>query len=572
MKMLYTMLLGLAFFTQLSAQVITSPPPAPVRTMAEWEECGALVVTWRSYFTILTEIIKVAQSECKVIVCCDTQASINEATTTLTNAGIEVGNNVQVALVRNNTVWVRDFGPTSVYYGQVDSMVLVDWIYNRSRWRDDTVSQRIGQLLGHPVFSTKVAPYDLVNTGGNFMSDGIGTAFASELVFRNNDLVNNGETGGNDIFGTSNHTEAGIDSIMRRFMGIEEYIKLEELPYDGIHHLDMHIKLLDEETLLVGKYPEGISDGPQLEANLQYILSNYQTAAGRPFKVVRIPMPPFNGQYPPFSSAPARYPTFTNLVFVNKTVIMPIYNTHPLNGPAQDTLKKYLPGYKVVGVDCTSIIDAGGAVHCITKEIGVPDPLRIVHFAIRSADVDQPSEWRVVATVQHRSGIASAELFYTSNLAGPWSSVGMVFDNTLGQYVADIPVQPNGTQVYYYIKGMANNGKTMHRPMPAPEGYWSFKATQSSAVDPKEVASIQPIFPNPARAITVVPIQMKAATVGVLSLYNAQGQWVETLFEGQLATGATNYFIHADRYPAGTYQVVLQTAQQHAVQQIVIVK
>ena len=39
----------------------------------------------------------------------------------------------------------------------------------------------------------------------------------------------------------------------------------------------MHMKLLDEETLLIGEYPEGTSDGPQIEANIQYVLSNFNT-------------------------------------------------------------------------------------------------------------------------------------------------------------------------------------------------------------------------------------------------------------------------------------------------------
>ena len=38
---------------------------------------------------------------------------------------------------------------------------------------------------------------------------------------------------------------------MKKFMGIERYIKMETLPYDEIHHIDMHMKLLDEETILM---------------------------------------------------------------------------------------------------------------------------------------------------------------------------------------------------------------------------------------------------------------------------------------------------------------------------------
>ena len=66
---------------------------------------------------------------------------------------------------------------------------------------------------------------------------------------------------------------------------------MEELPFDAIHHIDMHMKLLNEETLLVAEYP-GISDGPQIEENLQYILDNFTTKYGTPFKVIRIPSPP----------------------------------------------------------------------------------------------------------------------------------------------------------------------------------------------------------------------------------------------------------------------------------------
>ncbi len=115
------------------------------------------------------------------------------------------------------------------------------------------------------------------------------------------------------------HTIAEIDTIMKKYMGLNRYCFMETLPYDGIHHIDMHMKLLDEETIMVGQYPAGVADGPQIELNLQYILNNYQTCFGRPFKVVRIPMPSDNGYYPPTGD----YFTYTNSTFVNKTCYSP---------------------------------------------------------------------------------------------------------------------------------------------------------------------------------------------------------------------------------------------------------
>ena len=41
------------------------------------------------------------------------------------------------------------------------------------------------------------------------------------------------------------------------------------LPYDGIHHIDMHMKLLDEETLLVSEYPDGVADEYYMNDTMQ---------------------------------------------------------------------------------------------------------------------------------------------------------------------------------------------------------------------------------------------------------------------------------------------------------------
>ena len=48
--------------------MIPNPPPLPVRTMAEWEEIQALLITWTSFKPILTEIVRHSVNECKVII------------------------------------------------------------------------------------------------------------------------------------------------------------------------------------------------------------------------------------------------------------------------------------------------------------------------------------------------------------------------------------------------------------------------------------------------------------------------------------------------------------------------
>jgi agmatine deiminase len=266
-------------------------------------------------------------------------------------------------------------------------MMFVDWKYNRPRPLDDQIPVYIANLMNTPLYQAITPPYDFIATGGNFMTDGHGTGFSSKLVLNENPTK----------------TEAQIDTIAKKFMGLSRYIKMNNLPYDGIHHIDMHMKLLDEETLLVGQYPAGIADGPQIEANLQYILNNFQTCYGRPFNVVRIPMPPdAYGRYP---NTGGDYRTFTNSVIINKTVIVPTYELQ-YDTTALRIYREAMPGYRVVGINCNQTITALGAIHCIVKELGSKEPVYISHAKINLKPEGDPVE--VKAYIKTRTGVANA--------------------------------------------------------------------------------------------------------------------------------------------------------------------
>jgi hypothetical protein len=347
---------------------------------------------------------------------------------------------------------------------------------------------------------------------------------------------------------------------------------MDPLPYDVIHHIDMHMKLLDEETLLVGQYPAGVADGPQIEANLQYVLNNFTTSFGTPYKVVRIPMPPDAGDdYP---NTGGDYRTYANAVFVNKTVIVPFYEEQ-YDTTAQRIWEEALPGYNIVGIDCNSIIPSLGAIHCITKEVGVADPLRIVHQEIQGClfNTDYPQGYPVWATVQHRTGIADAKIYYATTPDGPWSSAPLLPympDDTVWTHLGYIPLQAPGEEVYYYIEATAGNGKIITRPLPGPDGPWHFCAREYVGTTEVPTAALMNVYPNPAGAITCVPVETTAAAEGMLRLFNAYGQAVQTLHAGVIPAGKSNYFFDASRLPSGTYFVELRSGNQRSVQKVMI--
>lgn len=527
------------------------------RSMAEWEELQAVVITWTSFSAILAEIVRAVKEECEVVIVCSNKTTVQNY---LSGKGIDWSTNVSFLEGGFNSIWVRDYGPNSVYRNDVDSLYLVDWIYNRPRPKDDAVSNLVGSFMNLPVLATSTAPEDLVHTGGNFMSDGLGTGFSSNLVMQ--------ENGPNNTYGTSNHSEEEVDEIMYTYMGIDPYVKMTNLPFDLIHHIDMHMKLIDEETLIIGEYPQGIADGPQIEANLQYILDNFTTRFGTPFRVIRIPMPPDElGKYP---NQNGDYWTYANALIANRTVIVPTY------APKYDTTalriwREAMPGYTVTGIDCQAIIPLSGALHCITKEVGVNDPLRIVHQRINGTQ-SSPSGYEVDALIQHRSGIQEATLYYSTDTLAGYSDLPMSATGEEDHFHAYIPVFTENVEVFYYIAAESVSGKTQVRPMTAPHGYWSFLVPGSTSVNDLEAnhPELQPVFPNPAQAITCIPINMPDDEGSVeVSLVDVMGRQV-ILYTGDVFQGVKNVFFNAQNFAPGAYQIILKSEAGRQVQNLII--
>ncbi len=532
-----------------SSNGIPTPPFSPVRASAEWEEIDALMITWTSYTAILKEIVRAAQVETKVMIICSDSVDVKNY---LTGNGIPL-TNIDYLIEPYNSVWCRDYGPWNIYTNDADSLALVDWIYNRPRAKDDTVPAAIQRYTGLPMYQTTQSPYDLIHTGGNFMTDGFGTGFSSNLILQENPTK----------------SETQIDSIMRQFMGINRYIKMTTLPFDQIHHIDMHMKLLDEETILMGEYPAGIADGPQIEANLQYVLSNFNSVFGSPYKVIRIPMPPDNsGSYP---NTGGDYRTYANAVFVNKTVILPVYEEQ-YDTTALRIWREALPGYTITGINCNSMISALGAIHCITKEVSTADPLLISHQALHDT-YNSSVPYQVDARILHRSGITSAYIFYRTDTLLPFQSINMTLTNPGNNtWSGHIPPQAPGSTIYYYIQTESMSGKQQVRPLPAPAAYWKFTVllnTGLSKFDTNSNLEMLAIFPNPSKGITCIPVSTKSPQHIHLQLNNSLGQLIETIYSG-MTNGEKNFFVNTSELSSGVYYITMLGTKKSMKQKLIV--
>jgi agmatine deiminase len=538
---------------QSNNRSFTTPPEgSKLRNAAEWEEVQALTITWTSFLSVHREIIKSVQQETPVIIIC---SDSNNVKSNLTSNNIPHVN-LSFLQVPFNSVWIRDYMANSVYTADTDSLVLVDWIYNRPRPNDDTVGRSVAALLDLPIHETRQAPSNLLHTGGNYMSDGMGIGFSSMLVRDEN----------------SGKTIAQIDQIMEDFLGLNTYIKMTVLPYDDIHHIDMHMKILDEQTLLVGKYPDGISDGPQIEANIQYVLNNYKNSYNEDYRIIRIPMPPApgNNQYPPSSN----YYTYANSTIINNTIIVPMYSESASShfashdSTALRIYREAMPGYNVKGVRSGTTISSGGSLHCITHTVGVNEPLVINAKLIRDTVFIEDS-YPIRVSARHKSGIDEVKLFYRTSSSAAFQSVDMTPEGE--DYVYEIPTQPAQTTVEYYIQARSVSGKIMHRPMPAPQGFYSFTVVEDVTSAQEHVLSnFQPAYPNPSKGITCIPVSSNKSVKGSIKLVDLMGRTTAIIHEGEIPLGNKNFFFDSSVIAPGVYFIETRAGESLGVQKLLI--
>ena len=185
------------------------------------------------------------------------------------------------------------------------------------------------------------------------------------------------------------------------------------------------------------------------------------------------------------------------MIFVNKTILVPTYRPE-VDQPALDYLEELMPGYNIVGIDVDNsgenLISLSGAIHCITHTIGVENPLWIVHNPIEEAGSGSTVE--INAMIKHNSGINTADVFWREVGATEYSEIPMSFAGD-DNWTTNLTLPSEDVDVEYYIHAEANSGKTINRPIVAPEGYWTID-TSTLSTEEWAANNISSAYPNPA--------------------------------------------------------------------------
>lgn len=410
-----------------------------------------------------------------------------------------------------NSYWYRDAGPIAFYYGNEDKIGFLDLEYYGGRPLDDEISLHIAMANNYPIYSSSIEL-----EGGNVLVDGIGSLFTSNAVY-----IPNADTYGQIFIGDDGEIyeiikkpmkSTQVDDSLKYLFNLKFLKVLPALKYDGgTGHVDLYMDMWDENRFVFTKYPEemkSFTDYLISKRNIDTLLSIVRTN-GKKYTASYIPLPrkddgtwyKNNNDYAQFTRS------YSNHLIVNKAIIQPVFANSTSGDKNQlkkdlDSISAKYPGYKIYPIDVRAFDGFGGAIHCITKQIPAENPLRIYHTPVDEI-VEYKSEFPIQATIQNQSGISSAKAIWRYKGQKDWNELQMTNKESNLFATAIKPEQQNAT-IEYFLEAKSNNGKTITKPMTAPNGYYSFSFSTVSVNNAELNSTISEFYPNPSYSSTQV--------------------------------------------------------------------
>ncbi len=409
----------------------TAPPLGPVRGFAEFNRLqGALI---RYPLGIPLSLVAAMSEHSTVYTIVSGTWQQNQAISAYNSAGVNL-DNCEFIIAPSNSIWTRDYGPWFIADANNEIAVL-DFPYNRPRPDDDAIPQALANHLGIERYGMNV-----VHTGGNYMTDGMGNSASTDLVWS--------ENGNNQTF---------VLQQMDDFAGVSNYHVTIDAQGDYIKHIDTWAKFLDVDKILIAEVPSWHHRYWAYEQVADYFAEQI-SAYGTPYQVYRVYTP--QGQ------------PYTNALILNERVYVPITNSS-WDSAALAVYEEAMPGYEVLGF--SGSWQSTDALHCRVKDISDIGMLNIEHIPIHGVHEYQ-TEFEIEANIIPYSGeelyADSLFLIYKAN-ANEFDTVPL-FHNNQNTYYGNIPVSPSDTLIKYYLSAADASGRKETWPLIGAPGARSF--------------------------------------------------------------------------------------------------
>lgn len=489
-----------------------------------------------------------------------------------------------------NSFWFRDCGPIAFYYGDQDSVGMVDFGYYTERALDDSLPSLIEQQMGIPNYITMVKW-----EGGNCVVDGTGMVISSDAIYVGNTSTYGQYTwDGSDpsslhITTKPSLTHQQVKDSLTNILGPRGCYIIPAFEYDGgTGHVDLYCEMVDENEFVFSKFPEHYSNWKDYKTAAKNIdsLCSYTSFFGNNFKRHFIPFPCTNngGYFLNQNTYDSQYTrTYSNHTFINNVIAQPCFSRVVNGQPSaewdrlrMDSIRAAYPGYTIYPINVASFDGSGGAIHCITKQIPADNPVRILHRSITGNTENQynNTDAEIYCYITNRSGIESAKVVYRVD-GGQWNEVALTA--TGGDYyngyipTSTMTVGEAFTTVEYYISATSNNGKTITKPFTAAQGgYYTFYLGHNPAagINNADGQRFGQFYPNPATDRSSIEVSLNGNEEYEVVILDLMGRVAHR--SSLNASGDIIYTVNTGKLSSGVYNVVFQNKNERIVRRLVV--
>lgn len=265
--------------------------------------------------------------------------------------------NIRFHRLRTVDSWIRDYGPNFLV-NDAGEQAFNDWIFNawgnkyQELKRDDGVPRQLQSLLKMQRFSPGI-----VMEGGSIEVNGAGCVLTTEQCLLNPNR-------------NPQLSRTQIDQHLKDYLGVTKILWLGEgiVGDDTDGHIDDIARFVSQETIVCA-----IEEDP-LDANYELLqdnlarLESVTDAGGKPFRIVRLPMPGVVGGASTSLRELDRLPaSYANFYIANGVVLAPVFG-RPNDKRAIETLQRLFSNRRVVPINCEPLVWGMGTIHCVTQQ------------------------------------------------------------------------------------------------------------------------------------------------------------------------------------------------------------
>jgi hypothetical protein len=284
-------------------------------------------------------------------------------------------------------------------------------------------------------------------TGGNFMTDGYGMGFSTELMISENNM-----------------DQIQFSDIIEEYLHIDNYHIFDNPNEESIQHIDCLAKLVNAEAIIIKQVPES---SPEYECMEEFAQSFYElnTFYDRPFNIYRILCPEINGGNWEINPVAA----YTNSLILNNKVLVPQYDI-PEDIQALGVYQEAMPGYEVIGFDGSTNNPwlSEDALHCRTMGVFDPNMIHMSHKSIRTTEiVDNSSIYIDVEVIDYSNSnidLQSVLLHWKYSAEdGPFGEIPLELESD-NIYTGTFPALNSSSSIEYFITSTNMTGDIVSHP------------------------------------------------------------------------------------------------------------